>query len=671
MSILKTSLSTAYRPSFAALDGLAFIVNGFDRNMTYDGESITNMSMRMTGGAPTQNAQSADGSMDTLSVVKFRYEYWNANKGYPSARSGTVTLTLTGSNTAVTINIPADTGIDSQVTHARVYRTTKGGNIYRLDTSQSGGLVAFTGTAVTFKSTVADSALTTIMGELNEAGNANVDIHGAWPTLAYLTVHEGRLLGTGKIKYTTGTVTMDASATVEGASTLWVQGLVGQKFQVDSDPRIYTISSVTDADTLVLSESYSGTTGAGKSYTIFGENGSFVWMSYTGLTGLPFPESVPTTYFFSVDKDSNDENTGLYPIKNGTLISRYNSLWVVTGSTQSQISIPYRVSGPTGFVPHTMANDDDMNVIGTGEQGIYITDGTMTRDLIATTIKNIFTNVGSPPWYVNKSRLDNMHSVFLNKRYYVWVASGTTTYEDKCIVLDFNVPMPDGAPSVTVFSLPATTSAIVEDSNKKKYVYFGWKGFTNYIDSAATNDGAGSTSTVTGTVTASDATSLTDSSATYTDDVLGCRVVILSGTGINSTGFISARTATKITVESAWSTTPAVGDTYAIAYIDAYRKSKWRDFDDLGDKTIRQVRIAFNQVGYSINFKLYGDFSSTATIDKDVSMDEAKEYWQYNLGNNRFRHHQVEFSLRNPDEPFELREVELNFFYSSPNKDKF
>lgn len=672
MSILKTGLSGTYKPSFASLDGNCYCCNGFDRSMSYNGVTVTNMGIRMTGSAMTQSAQSADGSMATTGVYKFRMEYYNQNKGYCSGWSSSVTITLTGSNTAVTLNVLADSSIDSQVTHARIYRTTNGGNIYYLDSSSTGGLVAFTGTATTYKSTVADSALTTVMGELNAAENANVNIHTAPPTCPYICVHEGRLLMTGKIKYTTGTVTMAASTTVEGSGTAWTQGMVGFKFLVDDDNRVYEISSVTDADTKVLTETYGGTTGAGKSYTIYGPNGSFIWYSYITTDGYPRPESVPTTYWFQVDRDSNDENTGLQPIRNGTLLSRWNSLWLISGSTPAQISIPHKVSGPTGFAPHTMANDDDMNVIGTGEQGIYITDGVITKDLIATTIKNIFSGKGSPPWEIERSRLKYAHAVFIDKRYYVWIASSSSTYENKCIVLDFNVPMQDGSPSPTVFDIPADCSRIVEDSNRHKWIYFGSKGFTNYIDDDATNDGAGSTSTVRGTVTSATSTVITDTSATFTDDILGCRVKILSGTAVGETGFISARTATTFTVETAFSTTAVAGDVYAIGYITAYRKTKFFDFGQILDKTIRRIKMIYKKQSttYSMYLKHYTNFSTTQTgTTKYIDMSKDARYHSTGLDKNRAMHHQFEFGIDDCDKPFQLREIEMDILYHGKVKE--
>jgi len=66
------------------------------------------------------------------------------------------------------------------------------------------------------------------------------------------------------------TVTMAASTTVEGTSGCeWdTEVSVGDIFKVEGEDAEYFVASITDADTLELTESYGGATGAGKSYVI-------------------------------------------------------------------------------------------------------------------------------------------------------------------------------------------------------------------------------------------------------------------------------------------------------------------------------------------------------------------------------------------------------------------
>ncbi len=71
------------------------------------------------------------------------------------------------------------------------------------------------------------------------------------------------------LTYTTGSVAVtNGSASVMGAGT-WHAGMGGKSFQVTGDADVYTILSVQSPTELTLDRLYTGTTGSGKSYTIF------------------------------------------------------------------------------------------------------------------------------------------------------------------------------------------------------------------------------------------------------------------------------------------------------------------------------------------------------------------------------------------------------------------
>ena len=112
------------------------------------------------------------------------------------------------------------------------------------------------------------------------------DVPAVTLTRAYTTDNENVIMRHGEIhraylrsdqflqytdKYSTGTVTVSADPTVEGSGVDWVTaGLAqGDLFRIVGDSKVYTIDSLTDLDTLELSESYAGTAGSGKIYEIY------------------------------------------------------------------------------------------------------------------------------------------------------------------------------------------------------------------------------------------------------------------------------------------------------------------------------------------------------------------------------------------------------------------
>ena len=69
--------------------------------------------------------------------------------------------------------------------------------------------------------------------------------------------------------YSTGTVSVTHNSTaVEGTGTAFVAAMVGRQFRIAGSP-IYTIATVTDADSIVLDDEYGGDTDATATYQIF------------------------------------------------------------------------------------------------------------------------------------------------------------------------------------------------------------------------------------------------------------------------------------------------------------------------------------------------------------------------------------------------------------------
>lgn len=101
----------------------------------------------------------------------------------------------------------------------------------------------------------------------------------------------------------TGTVTVtNGIANVTGdASVVWTNVVAGDSFQVDGDAASYVIDSVNiPAKTLVLTTVYAGTTGAGKSYTIWDAE-TLLWIDAT-----------PTYEKFSLPKRLKGKNIQIH-----------------------------------------------------------------------------------------------------------------------------------------------------------------------------------------------------------------------------------------------------------------------------------------------------------------------------------------------------------------------
>ena len=74
---------------------------------------------------------------------------------------------------------------------------------------------------------------------------------------------------TACMTYNTGTVSVtNGSATVTGTGTTWTTAFNGLPFSIKREGVLYTVSTVASATSLTLTTTYTGTTGAGKTYAI-------------------------------------------------------------------------------------------------------------------------------------------------------------------------------------------------------------------------------------------------------------------------------------------------------------------------------------------------------------------------------------------------------------------
>lgn len=673
MTIIKTGLQVDRNYRGAELKDLFYTTNGIDRMQCYDLVTYTNLGIRPPPVKMTDETSNIAGSLTVGGVYKARFEYWNDNKQIPSAFSPESSNITCQSNGGIRVDVPTDANIDAQVTHIRAYLTADGANIYRYD-----GQKAYTGTAIEYDFTIAESARVTVMGELNEGGSANVDMHGIPPTSLCLLAHQSRMWYFGTAIYETGTVTAtNASADVVGVGTSFTDGMVGMFFQIKGVSRVYIIESVTDATNLVLTENYGGTTATGTAYAIYGED-SILFYTYIGLTGILYPESVPqgaVQYWLPVSKDDGQPGIGLGLVRTAGqdifIIAKESSMYILSGDRPATYD-PIPLSATIGGYHRTMANTETGELIFAGKQGAYVTNGRSTpTSLTEGVIGNIWTGESDPPWYINKERFKYMHGVYLKPRYYLWVASSDSSVEDKCLV--YNTTKTDQGGVVGWegwYNVKATCSGIVRDADGKPWVYFGdSNGFPCYFDPDTTNDGAGSSTAETrrGTATAGASTTLTDTGAQFSitgDGLKGVKIKILSGTGADQERVISSNTSTVITVSSAWDTNPDNTSVYSIGYLDSYRTTGWLDFGSLLDKWIDKIKAVFKVVStaYSFYIKHYTNFSTTQTgSTKYIDLSKTSGFHKTRLADNRACHHQIKVGLCDTDRPFELRELELEF----------
>ena len=677
MAVIKSGQTASKYWYFAVLNDILHMSNGYNRPQMYDGNVVNNMGIRKPPAVATFDSN-INGALTISGTYYFKFTYYNENRDIqsdPCTISASMTAGATASTDGIKIDIPAHSGVDSQVTHVKVYRTKNNGGIFYLD-----GEKAFTGSAITYDSILADSALTTVMGELNAAQSANLDVRNIMPSRPYIKAFKGYLWAWGSKVYSTGTAAVTiANKTVTITSGGVTEGMIGWWFRINNASTKYLIDDIdVTAQTLTLHTNYLGSTDTGLSYYMYEEGSQINW-SYVNSDSLPEPESFPTHYFLPVVKDDGDEGTGIAICHNQLLLAKENSLHIVSGNSPTEFRVN-PIKSQKGCISHkSMANDSEDNVIFAAEDGVYITDTVEARSMTDDSIGNIFTGKNSPPWSVDKSALSTCHAVYdkMHKLYLLWVQSSGASVIDKCLVFDFNKT--DGVPAGwSWYNIEANVSAIIKDASGTPIVHWGdTYGFVKYFDQDTTNDGAGMSGSETrrGTATSSTNNTLTDSGATFNttgDGLTSIYVKILSGTGSGQERRISSNTGTALTVATNWATNPDATSVYAIGYITSYWKSKWFDWNTLKDKLLRRIRAVYKVASsdYSLYAKIYENFSTTVSQTKYFDLDAEDGFYNANLAANRARHYRIELGISDTDKPVTLYEAEMQFKFRGKTEAK-
>jgi hypothetical protein len=677
-------LTSSLKLDAATLLQRAFIVNGLDHNISYGGgtgtNGYTNMGIDPPTDAATFNAEGA-GSLIDSGTYKMRYEYWNEIKDQPSSMSPEFEYTLGAGKTSLTVNIPANASVDSQVTHARGYLTANNGSVLRGGVTSE--TVTYDGSATTITFSAAENERTVAMGELNETtGTSNIDVHKKPPTVKYILAHQDRLFLAGSETFDDGTASVAIGSPTVTISTTIPTGVKNLYFQVVGDNKKYLISSLDSTTQITLAENYTGSTNVAASYDIFG-NEDVVRMTYIDKDGISYPESVPDDHFINVQKGEyaiSEEMMGFIVAGyNFVVILKRGSCFVLSGTTLSDFQLR-TLSLAVGCVSgYTAASNRDGNALWLSDQGLIMSDGVTLFNLSDQMVGNVFTGEGDPPFTVNLAELDRSVGAFDShtNRYRGWVPLAGETEVYIYIEYDFNKIDGKYAGWSYGTTINANYAGIVMLPDGTRRMAFGCDGGLNgdtgyvyYFDKDATNDGAGTTSTKRGTATSSTNTSLTDSTATFTSDIEGCNITILEGTGAGQVRRISYfNSATTIDVEVAWDTNPDTTSVYAIGAIDAYRSTGWLDFGTTGEKTVKKIKHVFEQAAYNMYCKIYRDYKTTPTTTRTFSLNKAIGYFMFKLGLNRGRHYRFVCGLNDTDRPIVVKQLDIQYLGRGKQED--
>lgn len=527
-----------------------------------------------TGLTGLQQGQYAPAGSFTLtatspgSTYNYRYAYGfkNENLGTYSNAYPDTGILCSASTVSITIGSLPAVYPDPQSTHICIYRTKDAGaTFYLLDTVAEG--------VTSYLDTVVDTSLSA-----TEMPTRN----GVMPAVKYLIDSKRRIFAAGIDLYSEGTVTMtSASTAVVGSGATFLDGMKGRGFQIAGETRLYAIDEVTTTSNMTLTQSYVGSGGSGQTYYIYG-NPNYVYYSEIDATDTPQPEychtGVTRPNFINFTSDDGDFITGLGKTRATTLlVFKQHQVWALSGNSYSDFNKTL-VHPYGGTNSHWTITNDSVGLCYYYDQenGVFVTDGTSFNSISEKKIDDFLHD------FTNTDYSNLAHAVFYPKRgwYMLWVCSLWASSPDICLVWDTVVK------EWFILNIPATCSALIyNDTTRESEVWVGdAQGFVHKLDQENVyNYSAGSVGTIVGSVTSVSGTLICDTLASYNtvgDGHKSCYLTITAGTGAGQKQLISSNTESTITLTSAFTVTPVVGESqYAIGAMDSYYYSKWNDLN--------------------------------------------------------------------------------------------
>lgn len=334
----------------------------------------------------------------------------------------------------------------------------------------------------------------------------------------------------------------------------------------------------------------------------------------------------PTTFNISVG--NSDPITGIKSFFDGLLIFKKYDVYILTGDNELNFRIDrVRSDERVGCVA-----DRTISVIGNycyflGVNSVYRTNGITIEDA-GVSIQGFFDqNYSNDTYKIAKNYVSNACARFFKEKnvYLLFVPAGSSTgTNNMCYAMDtlrISADPESGQPITNWSPWPGFNTqsvAIIVESGVEKWFRGDELG---YIFRQEALDGDGSN--VTSTATSAGASTLTDSTQSWTINAYaGLTVRINSGTGAGQERTISSNTSTQLTVSSSWTTTPDTTSEYSIGGILYHYQHSWHSYNDPNrSKRLRYIRPRFETSGnYGTKIYFGYDFSSADTDSTTYSV---------------------------------------------------
>lgn len=586
--------------------GDLFGVNGIDAPFRWDGmtAAVEEAGVRAPTTAPSVTA-SAGGSA-TEGSYDFYYRYLDDTEPNPIPGNLSPVRTLTGvmdNDKFDWSGIPASLpGRAHQVElwRSTAYTDVSPNVVYRVATLNEG--------TTTFLDTFSDTTLNASSDEatlkiLLEDGSLNANRFVPPPDdRPIMVMFQDRYWFGSQVNYNRGTVTTNGTTTLTGSGTDWTTQMAGRYIAIDGETAPLEITAA--SATSITLASAAGTSAAGKSYVIYPDPTGRRKILYSEVDE---PESVPEVNTVTIQENTGDDDeiTGLIPRGAYLFVMTDRHRYALSFARQPRIDANVSLIDDRGLLNQRCWTSFDDMVFCLDESGPYAFVGAGKSLPLDDAIHDLWRNDT-----IDLSKKDKFFVVCDRDqervKFFVSFAGDTDDLPTRALVYNVRTQTWDR------FQYPQQIGCAVQVRiDGALRLLLGGENSDIHLSEEGTTDVV--TAEIRGTATAATASTLTDSTAAFTDAVLGAPVYLYEGTGKGQWRKITARTATELTVSPDWTTTPSTDSKYLVGAVQWSWKSGRLPYVRSEENNERSVRLAFNPTSgdYRADLRFYQNYDAS------------------------------------------------------------
>ena len=427
--------------------------------------------------------------------------------------------------------------------------------------------------------------------------------------MPYIAFLQDRMFMAGTVEYTEGTVaTTSGSTTITGTSTLFSAGMIGSSIYIGNNS--YKITAWSNTTSITVQTAPSSTV-SGLSYKIIPPLLNYNRIMFSEADE---PESMPVynDLMLQQNQEDNDKITGLAPNNSELIVGQQRHLYAISYHRQPDVDANPSLIANRGMLNNRCWARYDNSLFILDSFGVHVARGGEAADAIGDLWREEQFSSTNKYFFAVANRARQCIRFHVN--------FSETGYPKRWLEV---------RPNSKSWTTGTYTTGLGAGTLFNSRIYYGSINRRLLVETPATYlDHVNAR--LSGSPTSSTTTVVTNSGASFTDSILDSPVAIVSGTGKGQVRYVTARSGTTFTVDTAYTTTPDTTSVYSFGAIPWALRTGVLENGGRGDNernaTEDALAICFEPTSDST-----GSFDVRRYLDHSSSL-AVNNYFTQNLG---------------------------------------